>query len=50
MNPETCKTSTLLLFCLLAVLALPLTVLFAVVSSLGGDRVLLQVLRGKISL
>ena len=37
----------LTLFCLLSVLALPFTVLAAILAALGGDALLLRVMRGK---
>ena len=41
------STPKLILFCALAVLLLPVTVFCAVVAALGGDKSLLQALRGK---
>lgn len=39
----------LTLFCILSVLALPFTVLAAIVAALGGDTLLLRAMRGKTS-
>jgi len=39
----------LTLFCILAVMALPFSVLCAIIAGLGGDTVLLRVLRGKVA-
>ena len=41
------RPALLALFCVVAVLLLPLTVLCAVLAAMGGDASLLRVLRGK---
>lgn len=41
------KTVGLTLFCVVAILCLPVTVLLAIIASLGGDKALLLALRGK---
>lgn len=38
---------TLVLFCVLAMAALPFTILCAIIAGLGGDPMLLRTLRGK---
>ena len=38
---------TLVLFCVLAMVALPFTILCAIIAGLGGDPMLLRALRGK---
>ena len=40
---------TLVLFCVLAIVALPFTILCAIIAGLGGDPMLLRALRGKFT-
>ena len=47
MKTQTKKNLFLIGFCIVAILALPLTVGCAVFACLGGDKVLLHALRGK---